>query len=248
MPTFVLVKNGTEQSRIQGADVRKLTSAIAQITKEAASLPAASGSSSASFGNWLGATVAKGYYDITDQVDKKGLDILNQSSEAGTIRVLFDTSKPSALSKKGKAAEGKDWVESDTDEQLMLLIPFQSNVKIYALHLTSLPEESDDDEAPGRPKTVKIYINTQNVIGFDEADSLEPTQEITLEESDWKDGTAVINTRFVRFQRVSTLSIFLVDAADDKEKVRLDRIRIIGESGEKREMGKLEKIGDAGGE
>ncbi len=38
--------------------------------------------------------------------------------------------------------------------------------------------------------------------------------------------------------------LFVVSAEDGAEKVRLDRVRLIGEAGEKREMGQLEKIGD----
>jgi hypothetical protein len=38
--------------------------------------------------------------------------------------------------------------------------------------------------------------------------------------------------------------MFIVDGEHGAEKTRLDRIRIIGESGEKRQMGKLQKIGD----
>jgi hypothetical protein len=36
----------------------------------------------------------------------------------------------------------------------------------------------------------------------------------------------------------------VVDGENDGEKTRIDRIKLVGESGEKREMGKLEKIGD----
>ena len=50
--------------------------------------------------------------------------------------------------------------------------------------------------------------------------------------------------RFVKFQNVTSLVIFVVDGEGDGEKVRVDRLRIVGESGEKRDLGKLEKVGD----
>ena len=54
--------------------------------------------------------------DVTDVVDVRGLDLLNADSDFGTVRTLFETSAPSALSKGKGAAEGtKDWVESDVD-------------------------------------------------------------------------------------------------------------------------------------
>jgi hypothetical protein len=79
----------------------------------------------------------KGYSNVGDQVDVKGLELLNADSDFGGVRVLFDGSKPSAL-ENGKAAEGKakDWVESDTDEQLMLFVPFQSTLKVRMLQVS----------------------------------------------------------------------------------------------------------------
>jgi len=38
--------------------------------------------------------------------------------------------------------------------------------------------------------------------------------------------------------------VFVVDGEGEGEKTRIDRVRIVGETGEKREMGKLEKIGE----
>lgn len=100
-----------------------------------------------------------------------------------------------------------------------------------------------------RPKTLKLFTNRPHNLGFDEADDIDPTQTIEISESDWNsNGTASLGLRFVRFQNITSLVIFVVDGDGDSEKVRLDRVRFIGESGEKREMGKLEKIGDEQGE
>jgi hypothetical protein len=100
-----------------------------------------------------------------------------------------------------------------------------------------------------RPKTIKLFTNRPHNLGFDEADDIDPTQTIEISEADWNsNGTANLPLRFVRFQNISSLVIFVVDGDGESDKVRLDRVRLIGESGEKREMGKLEKIGDEQGE
>ena len=203
------------------------------------------------FGDWSAVNPPKGYSDITDQVDVRGLDLLNSASECGDARTLFKGSRPSGLdSGKGKgpaSGEGdmKDWVESDTDEQLMLYVPFMSTLKVHTLHITSLPPK-DDESVPMRPKTIQIYSNRAHVLGFDEAEDLPATQSITLNARDWdeKTGTAKVELRFVKFQNVTSLVIFVVDGEGDGEKVRIDRIRVVGESGEKRDLGKLEKVGE----
>ena len=194
---------------------------------------------------------------MTAEVDVRGLDLLNASSERGTARVLFNGSKPLSLETSGKGKskstksdeeEGKDWVESDTDEQLMLYVPFQSTLKIHTLQITSIPPKptEDGDEIPIRPKTIHLYSNRANVLGFDEAEGLQPTQSITLKPADWdeKTGTAKVELRFVKFQNIHSLVLFVIDGDGEGETVRIDRIRIIGESGEKRDPGKLEKVGD----
>ncbi|KAH0334160.1 DUF1000-domain-containing protein, partial [Aureobasidium melanogenum] len=245
MPTFMVFKNGRETQRIRGADPKALDAAVKSLATEAESSGDASSSSSS--GTWIGASLPRGYSDITDSVDLLNLDFLNVDSEAGNARTVFNTAQPSAISKSSSAA-AKDWIESDTDEQLMMYMPFQSSLKVHSIHITSLPTQGDDDIV--RPRTLKLYTNKSNVLSFDEAESIPSTQDITLQESDWdaKTGTARLDLRFVKFQNVTSLVIFVSEGEGEGEKTRIDRIRIIGETGEKRAMGKLEKIGDEQGE
>ena len=98
-----------------------------------------------------------------------------------------------------------------------------------------------------RPKLLKIYSNKPHNLGFDEAEDTAATQEIEIQESDWKNGTANIPLRFVKFQNINSVVIFVVSGDGDSEKVRIDRLRLVGETGEKREMGKREKVGEGDG-
>ena len=94
-----------------------------------------------------------------------------------------------------------------------------------------------------RPKTLQIYHNRPHILGFEEAEDIPATQVVTLAESDWDStGTANIPLRFVKFQNVTSLVVFIVDGEGSGDRVRVDRFRIIGETGEKRDQGKLEKI------
>ena len=101
-----------------------------------------------------------------------------------------------------------------------------------------------------RPKTIHLYTNRSQVLGFDEAEDIPPVQTATIQPEDYdpKTGTAKIELRFVKFQSVSSMVMFFVDGDGDSDKLRVDRIRILGEAGEKRDKGQLEKIGDEVGE
>jgi hypothetical protein len=95
-----------------------------------------------------------------------------------------------------------------------------------------------------RPKTIQLYTNRAHILGFEEAEDVPAAQSITLESKDWDEtGTATLSLRFVKFQNVTSLVLFVVDGDGEGEKVRVDRIRLIGETGEKRD-GKIEKIED----
>lgn len=269
MPTFIVFKSQEEVERVQGANIPALIAVVQKLAKEAEAINSGSGSGSATGGftapaaesssssSWAGRVLPKGYTDVTDQVEIQGLDLLNADLELGGVRTLFDSKEPSRRPTGGKgkgkdSSEAPDWVESDTDEQLMLFIPFQSTVKIHTIQFTSCPpkpEDEDDDETPSRPRKINVYPNTPNILSFD--DERMPTQSIELKPEDWdeKTGTVNVTMRFVKFQNVSSLTIFFVEVErEGAEKVRLDRIRIIGEKGEKKDMGKLEKVGDLQGE
>ncbi|KAJ5225496.1 hypothetical protein N7468_006721 [Penicillium chermesinum] len=223
-------KTAAKRKTVAGADARKLNEVIQKLASEAKNSDAAGGEGS---GSWVGAAIAKGYSDVTDQVDVKGLDLLNRDSEHGGPRVLFDSSKPAALAGKGKKADA-DWVESDTDEQLMLYIPRATMTMKFLCGL----------------KTLWLYTNRSHVLGFDEAEDIPAVQKLEIQEGDWdaKTATAKVDLRFVKFQNVTSLVVFFVDGDGAGEKLRVDRLRIIGEAGEKRSMGKLEKFGDEPGE
>lgn len=250
-PLFVIFKNGNQVSKFTGQNPQQLSDNIKKLAAEVESgeggFGEASGSSSGA-GGWRGAALPRGYTDVTDQVDVRGLDLLNSDSEFGGVRTLFETSQPSSAGKGKATGESKsDWIESDVDEQLMLYVPFTSTLKVHTIQITSFPRKTDeeDDEVPLRPKTIHLYTNRQHNLGFEEAEDIAPTQTFELKASDWdeKTGTAKLELRFVKFQNVYSLVLFVVDGDGEGEKTRIDRIRIIGESGEKREMGKLEKVG-----
>ncbi|EGS16988.1 putative thioredoxin protein [Thermochaetoides thermophila DSM 1495] len=256
LPTFIVFANGKVIERVQGADPLKLQQVVRKLNDRVDSIGSGGGegSSSGSGGErWLGAELPRGYQDITGEIELPRCELLNVDGDTGSVRVLFSEKKPSALS--GSKSPNKDWVESDTDEQMLLFMPFQSMLKLHTLQLTSLPprsensDDDDEDEVPMRPRTIKLFTNKPHNLGFEEAEDLSPTQEITLTEKDWNaDGTANIPLRFVKFQNITSLVVFIKDGDGEGEKTRLDRVRLIGEAGEKREMGKLEKIGDEPGE
>ncbi|KOS21040.1 Thioredoxin-like protein 1 [Escovopsis weberi] len=213
-PAFLVFRNGEFVSRLGGADLEMVQNLLTTWSKE---LPKKSKEDEDSTGDgvWNGAEIPRGYGDITEQVEARGCELLNADEGAGPVRVLFDKSGPGALG-NGKGSS-KDWVQSGSDDQLLLFVPLHSTVKLHTL---------------------------QNM-DFDEAENADAIQSITLTQSDWNDnGTASIGLRFVKFIKTSSLIIFIQSGEEDAESVRIDRVRLIGEAGVMRKMQKLQKVSD----
>ena len=88
-------------------------------------------------------------------------------------------------------------------------------------------------------------MNRTNNIDFDEGDEAEPIQEIEIKDSDWNsENTASLSLRYVKFQKTTTLIVYVQKGDGDSDTVRIDRIKLIGEAGPNREMGKLQKMGE----
>jgi hypothetical protein len=103
MPTFMVFKNARNVQTIKGStEYKKLSEVVKKLANEANAVgdAGASGFGEASMSGtmWLGAALPRGYRDVTDQVDIKGLELLNCDAGFGSVRTLFDGQKPSALS------------------------------------------------------------------------------------------------------------------------------------------------------
>ncbi|KAL7946704.1 PITH domain-containing protein [Trichoderma barbatum] len=237
LPTFLLFRSGKVIQKVQGANPTELKAVIEKLASELESL--AEGSGSGGGGIWKGAEIPRGYSDVTDQIELRGCELLNADDDAGPVKVLFESSRPSAVSQGASAS--KDFVQSGSDDQLLLFIPFQSTIKLHTLQITSFPPEGNSDVS--RPGVLHLFINRTSNMDFGEAEDAEPTQAITLEAEDWNsEGTASISLRFVKFQKTNTLTIFVQKGDGEAETVRIDRIKLIGEAGAKRDMGKLQKM------
>lgn len=133
---------------------------------------------------------------------------------------------------------GDKWLESDADEQLLLHIPIQQSIKLRALRFTTVSSKLQH-----APKTVKIFVNAPGV-DFDSADGgAEAAQEVALDEAQAR-GDKVVELRFVRFQNVKHLAIFVVDNQGGEDVTRIDKLELVGLAVEGTNMSDLKKLDD----
>lgn len=94
MPTFMVFKNAQKIDTVQGANPQRLSEVIRKVAEEAGKVDSGASEAGPSGGNWIGAALPKGYTDVSDQVDVRGLELLNWEGAKGGPRALFATSKP----------------------------------------------------------------------------------------------------------------------------------------------------------
>ncbi|KAF9023370.1 DUF1000-domain-containing protein, partial [Hymenopellis radicata] len=112
-------------------------------------------------------------------------------------------------------SEGSGYLLSDADEQLLLNIAFNQAVRVRSLVIQS----SDPARAP---KTIKLVANNSS-IGFEDvesADEPQVAQVLELSEEDAAQGKP-IQLRFLRFQNVNSLHIFVASNHGEEDESRI---------------------------
>ncbi|KAJ1975481.1 hypothetical protein H4R34_004316 [Dimargaris verticillata] len=214
VPKFLFYKDQAKVAEVTGARLKQIEEMLRQYAGEPATPYSFSASQSPRDGGNSSLTQNapqppattygnKGHEDLTSMVLATQLGCLNESEEHPVGNILTkDTSH----------------LESDVDEQLLIHIPFNQKVRLHSLKF----------EAPlGRaPKTVKVFINQPNM-GFEEVESMQETQLLELTDADYADDYAT-PLRFVRFQNVSSITLFIADNLGDEEVTAVQRIVPVG--------------------
>lgn len=142
--------------------------------------------------------------DLSSFVDDSGTECLNESD---------DHKLAHALNPKG------GYLESDCDEQLIITIAFNQQMKLHSLRLYA--------EGPKAPKCIRLFANLPTSIDFDSAEGMAAIQEVELTEDDMKPGN-LINLKYVKFQNVLSVTMFVKNNQGDEETTQIDRLGFIG--------------------
>ncbi|KAF4512952.1 hypothetical protein G6O67_000277 [Ophiocordyceps sinensis] len=109
----------------------------------------------------------------------------------------------------GKAVVKKTWAErldaepelvSDADEQLLMTVPFTSQVKLHSVLVRT-------SSAASAPRTLHLYVNRAD-LDFSAAEELEPVQVLELSQTS---EVQEVPVRRALFGRVQRLGLFFVD-------------------------------------
>ena len=158
--------------------------------------------------------------DLSSLINKSQCECLNESDDH-TLKNIFQ---------KGKSL----YLESDCDEQMLISISFNQPVKLHSLRLNA----PDDGTAP---KTVKIFCNLTRTLGFDEAEKTAAVQELSLTSENVAEDV-LIPLKFVKFQYVQSVTMFIKDNQGDEETTIINSLSFIGTAVESTNMNDFKKV------
>ncbi|KAM0430567.1 hypothetical protein ACHAPT_005918 [Fusarium lateritium] len=135
----------------------------------------------------------------------------------------------------GQAIVKKTWQErlsvepelaSDVDEQLLMTVPFTSQIKLHSILIRTSP-------SPSAPKTLHLFINRDD-IDFAAAEELEPVQTLELSQTGELQEVPVRRALFGKVQR---LVLFFPDNFSDGDE-DVTRVSYLGFKGEWTQLGR----------
>lgn len=165
----------------------------------------------------------KNQVDLLEFIDWSGVECLNQNSAHAL---------PNALKQGYREDDGLN-LESDADEQLLIYVPFNQVVKLHSIVVKGPEEEG--------PKTVKLFANREHM-GFSNVNDFPPSDTVVLSEDNLKGKPVVL--KYVKFQNVRSLTIFIEDNQSGSEISKVQKIALYGSTVETTDMKGLKKIED----
>lgn len=244
VPTFVILEDGKETGRVTGANVPEIFKQLDRVAGGEGSRNGngekAAFQASPSFPE-VSQFIPKGYEALNLTIYYGGFEALNALSLAkgGDVKDVFRLEKSSDAST----------VLSDADSQLLFYIPFVNILKVYSVlvkfrnphDIAGEDLELDDDELREEsqvPTVVKLWPNHNSILSFDDAtsDAAPHVEKLEGVAGGWYEA----KVKFVRFQNVQSLNIF-VDGADEDLHTLVDKIVVVGVNGEAKEQQKLNK-------
>jgi len=165
--------------------------------------------------------------DLEDKIDWAKCEALNKTNQSSLQNVL----------KQGLRDQEMLLLESDADEQLLLSIVFKSRVKLHSMTISG----PSDGRAP---KEIALLANRPN-LDFNDVESMQATQELEWTEEQLGQRREL---KFVSFQAVDQLTVFVRSNQGDAESSVLTSLQFWGASVHTTNMGDFKRVAGEAGE
>ncbi|OAY79514.1 PITH domain-containing protein At3g04780 [Ananas comosus] len=166
-------------------------------------------------------TIQRGQVDLVDFVDWSGVECLNQSTSHSVANAL----------KQGYREDDGLHLESEADEQLLIYIPFTQVIKLHSVVIKGPEEEG--------PRTAKLFANKEHM-GFSDVNDYPSNDTVVLSPENLKGKPVPV--KYVKFQNVHSLTIFIEDNQGGGDISKVQKIALYGTTVDTTNMKDLKKI------
>ncbi|CAG9110074.1 hypothetical protein JYU34_010861 [Plutella xylostella] len=164
-----------------------------------------------------------GHMDLGTFIVKNECECLNEADDHPLAHALT-------------AAGG--YLQSDCDEQLIINITFNQVVKLHSLKIKGPADKG--------PKHVKLFINQPRTIDFDQASSYVSVQDLDVLPTELEGNP--IPLKFVKFQAVQNIQLFIKDNQSNGEVTQIDHLAFFGSPISTTNMGEFKRVAGKKGE
>lgn len=167
-------------------------------------------------------TVA-GHMDLTTFISKNESECLNEADNHPFVHAM---------------TSGGGYLASDCDEQLIINITFNQLVKLHSLKIKAPADKG--------PKSLKLFINQPRTMDFDQVTSTSSVQDLELTPSDLEGNPVPL--KFVKFQNVQNVQIFIKDNQSGGEVTQINHFAFYGSPISTTRMGEFKRVAGKKGE
>ncbi|XP_032511726.2 thioredoxin-like protein 1 [Danaus plexippus] len=164
-----------------------------------------------------------GHMDLNTFIVKNECECLNEADDHPLSHALT-------------SADGH--LASDCDEQLIINISFNQLVKIHSIKMKAPSDKG--------PKSVKVFINQPRTLDFDQAAGNASVQDLEISLSDLEGNPVPL--KFVKFQSVQNIQLFIKDNQSGDEVTQIDHLAFYGSPISTTNMGEFKRVAGKKGE
>ncbi|CAG9575539.1 unnamed protein product [Danaus chrysippus] len=164
-----------------------------------------------------------GHMDLNTFIVKNECECLNEADDHPLSHAL---------------TSGGGYLASDCDEQLIINISFNQVVKLHSIKMKAPSDKG--------PKSVKVFINQPRTLDFDQAAGNASVQDLEISSSDLEGNPVPL--KFVKFQSVQNIQLFIKDNQSGDEVTQIDHLAFYGSPISTTNMGEFKRVAGKKGE
>ncbi|CAF4782494.1 thioredoxin-like protein 1 [Pieris napi] len=164
-----------------------------------------------------------GHMDLVTFITKSECECLNEADNHPLTHAL---------------TSGGGYLASDCDEQLIINISFNQLVKLHSLKIKAPADKG--------PKFIKLFINQPRTLDFDQASGNASIQELEMTPNDLEGNPVPL--KFVKFQSVQNIQLFIKDNQAGDEVTQIDHLAFYGSPISTTNMGEFKRVAGKKGE